>query len=280
MSIDVEIICPSCGVKGGIELPETLFKNIQKGLATVNVPVAAVCEHSFQVFIDRNGMVRGYQKVDFELEIKREIRQSVEDALKELKRIEISLQGILSLLTTDIFLRILKCLLLRTPILIICSNPDLVEVLKTFFSDKFPEFMKSKFLPDFDYVNQKIEVPGLIVDLNLKMVNQDPIKNRFFIGQDWVKEVWGMKDAVSQKISFTTFINNLFNHLDIMAVFLAQQSGKIKIESFTKLFREKANLAIRKEEIEFLLEMLKVYHPDLEQKVETFEKRVKSIELF
>ncbi len=280
MSIGVNIVCPSCGVHGGIELPTTLFSNIPKGLATVNVPAAAVCEHAFQVFIDRNGAVRGYQRVDFELELKREIRSSVEDALKELKRIEISLHGILSLLTSDIFLRILKCLLLKTPISIICSNADLVDVLKAFFGDKFPEFTKCTFIPEFDYVSQKLDVPGLVVDLNLKMVNQDPVKNRFFIGQDWVKEIWTYKDAVSQKISFTTFINNLFNRLDILTLFVSQQTGTIKFESFTKLFKEKANISLRKEEVEFLLEMLKAHQPALERKVETFEKRVKNIQIF
>ncbi len=280
MSIGVNIICPSCGVQGGIELPTTLFSNIPKGLATVNVPAEAVCEHSFQVFIDRNGIVRGYQRVDFELELKQEIRNTVENALKELKRIEISLHGILSLLTTDIFLRILKCLLLRTPITIVCSNAELVDVLQAFFGDKFPEFAKCRFISELDYVSQNLDVPGLVVDLNLKIVNQDPVKNRFFIGQDWVKEIWQYNDAVSQKISFTSFINNLFNRLEILTLFVSQQTGTIKFESFTKLFKEKANISLRKEEIEFLLEMLKVHQPELEQKVETFEKRVKNIEFF
>ncbi len=280
MSIEINIECPSCGVRGGIELPAQLFDTISRGLATVNVPASAVCEHSFQVFIDRNGAVRGYQRVDFELELKQEIRSSVQDALKEYKRMEISLQGILSLLTTDIFLRILKSLLLKSPITIICSNPDLLDILKAFFSDKFPEFTRSKFLPEFDYLTQRFEEPGLVVDLNLKMVNQDPVKHKFTAGQDWAKEVWQYKDAVSQKISFTTFINNLFNRLDIMTLFVSQQAGTIKFESLAKLFKEEANLILPKEEIEFLLEMLKVHQPALERKVETFEKRVKNLDLF
>jgi len=280
MAMEILITCPSCGVNGDFEIPVELFKNTTKGLAIVNVPAEFVCEHSFQIFIDRHGAVRGYQRVDFELELKREIRSSVEDVLREYKRVEISVHGILSLLTSDIFLRILKNLLLKSSITVICSNPDLVDVLKAFFMDKFPDFAKSKFIPEIDYASDKLDVDGLVVDLNLKMVNQDPIKHKFFIGLDWVKEVWQHKDAVSQKISFTSFVNNLFNHLDILRLFIEQQTGTIKFESLTKLFKDKAKLNLQKDEIEFLLELLKIYDPALERLVETFEKRVKNIDLF
>jgi hypothetical protein len=280
MAMAIAITCPSCGNNGDFEIPVELFKNTSKGLAIVNVPAAFVCEHSFQIFIDRNGAIRGYQRVDFELELKREIRSSVEDVLREYKRVEISVHGMLSLLTSDIFLRIVKNLLLKSPITVICSNLDLIDVLKSFFSDKFPDFAKSSFIPEFDYGSDKLNVAGLVVDLNMKMVNQDPIKHKFLLGQDWVKEVWQHKDAGSQKISFTSFINNLFNHYDILRLFIEQQTGTIKFENLAKLFREKAKLNLQKDEIEFLLELLKIHDPELERQVETFEKRVKNIDLF
>ena len=35
-----------------------------KSVATISVPKDSVCVHHFQIFIDKNLMVRGYQKVD------------------------------------------------------------------------------------------------------------------------------------------------------------------------------------------------------------------------
>ena len=40
--------------------------NETKQLTTVSIPSELVCEHSFQAFIDKNFIVRGYQQVDFE----------------------------------------------------------------------------------------------------------------------------------------------------------------------------------------------------------------------
>ncbi|MFX1596021.1 MAG: hypothetical protein ACFFBK_08130, partial [Promethearchaeota archaeon] len=44
----------------------TKIINHAKQLTTVSIPSGAVCEHGFQSFVDKNFIVRGYQKVDFE----------------------------------------------------------------------------------------------------------------------------------------------------------------------------------------------------------------------
>ena len=38
-----------------------------KQLTTISVPLGLVCNHNFQTFIDKNFVIRGYQKVDFDL---------------------------------------------------------------------------------------------------------------------------------------------------------------------------------------------------------------------
>jgi len=39
-----------------------------KQLTTMSISRGLVCEHQFQAFVDKNYQVRGYQRVDFELE--------------------------------------------------------------------------------------------------------------------------------------------------------------------------------------------------------------------
>jgi hypothetical protein len=58
-------ICPTCKSKKELKIPTKII-NQSKQLTTVSIPSGTVCEHSFQSFVDKNFVVRGYQKVDFE----------------------------------------------------------------------------------------------------------------------------------------------------------------------------------------------------------------------
>ena len=62
---DVRIICPKCKSEDTLKVPQKII-NETKQLTTVSIPADLICEHSFQAFIDKNLIVRGYQQVDFE----------------------------------------------------------------------------------------------------------------------------------------------------------------------------------------------------------------------
>ncbi|TFF95136.1 MAG: hypothetical protein EU544_03415 [Promethearchaeota archaeon] len=64
---EVKVICPVCKTSHSIELSRSVIRNSAQ-LTTVSVPKDFMCDHHFQVFIDKNFKVRGYQKVDLELQ--------------------------------------------------------------------------------------------------------------------------------------------------------------------------------------------------------------------
>jgi len=68
---NIPIACPTCHSKKEINIPKYLLKKV--GLTTISIPKDTVCEHHFQIFIDPNLKVRGYQKVDVELKENKEI---------------------------------------------------------------------------------------------------------------------------------------------------------------------------------------------------------------
>ncbi|MEJ2295484.1 MAG: hypothetical protein P8Y23_12050 [Candidatus Lokiarchaeota archaeon] len=57
--------CPVCKKEKILKFPKTVI-NQAKQLTTISLPKGLVCDHHFQAFVDKNFMVRGYQKVDFE----------------------------------------------------------------------------------------------------------------------------------------------------------------------------------------------------------------------
>lgn len=66
--IAISIVCPICKVKINIRVPKTVI-NESKQLTTVSIPKEIGCEHHYQIFVDKNFVVRGYQKVDYEFDL-------------------------------------------------------------------------------------------------------------------------------------------------------------------------------------------------------------------
>ena len=63
----VLIICPICKSKKQVNIPKAIISEA-KQLTSISISKEVVCKHHFQAFIDKNFMVRGYQKVDYQLE--------------------------------------------------------------------------------------------------------------------------------------------------------------------------------------------------------------------
>jgi hypothetical protein len=65
----VEFICPVCKSKKFLDVPKSVIAEA-KQLTTMSIARGLVCGHQFQAFVDKQFQVRGYQRVDFELENK------------------------------------------------------------------------------------------------------------------------------------------------------------------------------------------------------------------
>ena len=62
----IEVICPVCKARRVIQVPKSIVDQTSR-LTTISVPQHRVCKHHFQLFIDKNFSIRGYQKVDYQL---------------------------------------------------------------------------------------------------------------------------------------------------------------------------------------------------------------------
>ncbi len=62
----IQVICPICKTSDLIGIPRSRL-NRNSNLNTISIHKGLICPHHFQVFIDNNFQVRGYQKVDLEL---------------------------------------------------------------------------------------------------------------------------------------------------------------------------------------------------------------------
>ena len=62
----IKVSCPICNSRKEIDIPLEII-NESKHLTTISISKGMICEHHFQLFLDKNFAIRGYQKVDFEL---------------------------------------------------------------------------------------------------------------------------------------------------------------------------------------------------------------------
>ncbi|MFX1532052.1 MAG: hypothetical protein ACFFBC_13125 [Promethearchaeota archaeon] len=83
----IQIICPICKTRDLIGVPKREL-NKSSHLTTISIQKGLICPHHFQVFVDKNLQIRGYQKVDFELnnENSRKLRNGVK-AFKQNKEL-------------------------------------------------------------------------------------------------------------------------------------------------------------------------------------------------
>ncbi len=261
------INCPVCHINGRMDIPPEVIENKQAGLVTINVPRDYVCPHAFQVFIDRNNVIRGYQKSDFQVELKREIKEVVHDALEDLKVFEISAQGIMHIATAEIFLAITKSLLLEIPITIISRNELFNKGIIAFFGDILPNIKSALFLPQLNY-DQDYKWDGLVVDINYKMVNQDPSQSQFLIGEDLSNSLWNAPDVVTQKILLNNFIDKLKQDFLLFENVVKQEKYAIKLKDLIKMIERTYNIPTKKQRIRFLYEMLRHRKPEIAEKVD------------
>jgi len=77
-SAKIKFICPVCKSEKVLDFPKSVIINA-KGLTTMSIAKDLVCEHQFQAFVDKNCMVRGYQRVDFEFDTatKKEVKANM-----------------------------------------------------------------------------------------------------------------------------------------------------------------------------------------------------------
>ena len=66
----VKIICPVCKARKEVKFPKSVI-NEEGNITTISLPKGLLCDHHFQAFVDKNFVVRGYQKVDFEFKAKK-----------------------------------------------------------------------------------------------------------------------------------------------------------------------------------------------------------------
>lgn len=65
----VDVACPVCQKNGAASVPDYLIDGAPSGVVAIQIFMKSNCQHSFVAYIDRTGGVRGYQLLDYAVEV-------------------------------------------------------------------------------------------------------------------------------------------------------------------------------------------------------------------
>jgi hypothetical protein len=131
--VKILIRCPSCKTKGFINVEETAFKNVTRGLLAVNIESKTVCEHSFIIYLDRNLKLRDYFITDFKINIPEVSSISSKKEIKVPSSEIINLDLIKLNLSAILLTYIIKSILFKKKILLILEEEFLYSHIINFF---------------------------------------------------------------------------------------------------------------------------------------------------
>ncbi|MFX0137365.1 MAG: hypothetical protein ACFFDN_27245 [Candidatus Hodarchaeota archaeon] len=81
----IQVICPICKTRDIVGIPRSRLNRTSQ-LTTISIHKGLICPHHFQFFMDNNFQIRGYQKVD--LELNQGNSESLRNGVKAFKQFE------------------------------------------------------------------------------------------------------------------------------------------------------------------------------------------------
>ncbi|MFW9989510.1 MAG: hypothetical protein ACFFC3_12720 [Candidatus Odinarchaeota archaeon] len=82
----IQVICPICKTRDLVGIPRSQL-NKKSQLTTISIQKGLICPHHFQFFLDNQFQIRGYQKVD--LELNHENSKKLSNGVKALSQYEL-----------------------------------------------------------------------------------------------------------------------------------------------------------------------------------------------
>lgn len=94
----IQVICPICKTRDLVGIPRSSL-NINSQLTTISIQKGLICPHHFQFFMDNQFQIRGYQKVD--LELNQENSNKLRNGVKALNQSDVEKSNLFEKLIYD-----------------------------------------------------------------------------------------------------------------------------------------------------------------------------------
>jgi len=226
-SINVE--CPKCKKSKSIPLPIPVKP---EGITTVSIPQGIVCDHQFQVFLDRTLHIRGYLSAEFSVFI-----NSKNNSIHPPNLVQaFTLDDLIAYFGAEAFTIFLEAMISHSNVVFLGVASEQVSAVKAKFYDAFPNMDKYLFYVDRTDFNANWKTKifsyefrfNYVFDFEIGAVIKTPEKNRRLrFGHHILREVQKTKDP-DEQVEILNKWNDKVQRYTAHLFSLIKQNPKIK----------------------------------------------------
>jgi hypothetical protein len=261
----IEVRCPTCSIKGNIEIDELTIKSISRGLLAVNVATSTICPHTFVAYVDRNLNVRDYFIADFQLEVP-EAELEVSAKKKEILGLDIIDLDLIKInLSPALLIYCLRGIFLKRKIAIIIDQKYLYQQISNFFSyitqNSFNTTINLITKEDYNNFKEKF-IPFLVIEGKELINNPENIPNskKLFMEPKIIDQFLSESQSTLSLVLLKNEIKKVYELSKSIAEFTLSYKQKDKLSSkiITKYLIDAHGLKIEKDYknyLNFLLEI-------------------------
>ncbi|MFX1399603.1 MAG: hypothetical protein ACFFAS_21475 [Promethearchaeota archaeon] len=238
---NIDIKCPVCKTSKNLDLPRALFTQKEVGTIKIQIPPGAVCsDHQFIIFLDPEGKVRGYERIDLEMlestiESKREVEGKI--TLKKMTQI-LGTYGIFSLIHAKVF---------NYPAFIVVNEnfEYNAALINSIGNELLPERYRGgrtiHLYKETDYDKVELNIKdALLLDIN-KHISQLPWDEKLKFEENILEKAFEIFDEQEQLYLVQRFISNFIEEAECALKILEstdQISKKDLIKQISKMVRQ------------------------------------------
>lgn len=174
----IKVVCPVCGITKDLNIPENVFTQKKFGSIKIQIPQMAVCpEHQFIVFVDNKGKIRGYERIDLQMETSSEVTEREEG--------RITLRNLLKMYGTYGVFSLMHAKIFNFPSYVLIKNEseDLTEDINKIGDSLIP--IQYQDTPRINFVLVSKQVKS-------KLKNKDALiidENRNILNTPWIEKL-------------------------------------------------------------------------------------------
>ncbi|MHA1147528.1 MAG: hypothetical protein ACTSR8_04730 [Promethearchaeota archaeon] len=215
---ELNVACPVCQAEKSINVPEAIFGQKKFGTFKIQVPSQAVCDHTFIVFVDTKGIIRGYEKIDIMMATPTAVSKTKEESSRVTLKTFIDffgLYGLFSLIHAKIF---------NYPAYVLKSDEkgfeNIGEIMNRIGDRLLPEKYRGtsdlQFLEPTEYGKIKVkEKDALIIDAQ-KNILQTPWEEKLKFEESIIKKALEIFDDEEQMIILEQEIAKLAKEAEVV----------------------------------------------------------------
>lgn len=277
----VHVICPKCNKSDYILIPKGTLSGSGRGLTKILVPDTTICEDSFQIFVDKNGAVRGYETPDFELKF-----NEVEETKEELGE-KGTLQVLKTLFGDEIFYKAMRTAFTNNTIYCITEDNYIVNNFRKFFIKIFGDLdIHTCTLEEYNSdVRKEIFATkykhAILFNSDLQAIVKQPFKGnyddeKFMLEKSIIDAIDFSEDDEEIIESLVTAIGNIYYAAEQIQKDITNESIKNKKDFETRL-KSLTNSWIRIDH-DIMAEILRLrYNYDWEKKVLKVDEKLRKL---